>query len=312
MEKSRSKIEELRKSRNIAATRMSKWETTLKELRSLNRTIDCGELRCMDCQSTNIAFSTAKKNGYTFDVSSVEMRAEIIASIQDKIATYIEEIDRLSSEISASQDELQHLMDDEEVSLEAIVAFKSEIFSASEAESRIKEIDARIAKLNTRLKLAADESQSKKERQDAILNAIIQCMNDTYHKIDPTGNLQFCDLFTKRDEVFSGSEATIFHIVKLYAIKMVLDHPYPIVIDSFRAEDLSTQKEKTVLDLYRVLSNQLIFTTTLKDEEMGKYDKIDDINHVDYKNHVPSKLLSSEYVPDFTELMSELSINLGA
>ena len=67
-----------------------------------------------------------------------------------------------------------------------------------------------------------------------------------------------------------------------------------------------------MLDLYRVLSNQLIFTTTLKDEEMGKYDKIDDINHVDYKNHVLNKLLSSEYVPDFTELMSELSINLGA
>ena len=47
MEKINSRIAELRKARNNVATRRASWETTLKELRSLNRTMECGELRCM-------------------------------------------------------------------------------------------------------------------------------------------------------------------------------------------------------------------------------------------------------------------------
>lgn len=162
MEKVRQKIEALRKDRNRAATRKAKWDTTLKELRSLNRSLDCGELRCMDCDSTNIAFSTSKRSSYTFDVSSAEMRSEIIASITDQTEAYNEEITRLSSEISAAQDELQALMSDETISLESIVAFKQEMFTASEAEQKIKIIDNRIASLNSKLQIAAKTSQEKK------------------------------------------------------------------------------------------------------------------------------------------------------
>ena len=60
LEKVQNKIVELRKARNSASTRKSKWEHTINELRSLNRTISCGELRCMDCNSTNISFSTGE------------------------------------------------------------------------------------------------------------------------------------------------------------------------------------------------------------------------------------------------------------
>ena len=84
------KITELRKERNGASTRKSKWEHTVNELRSLNRTISCGELRCMDCNSTNISFSTGEimKSSYAFDVSTVEMRNEIINSISEKISAW--------------------------------------------------------------------------------------------------------------------------------------------------------------------------------------------------------------------------------
>lgn len=58
LEAIKTKITELKKTRNNFATRKSKWETTIKELNSLNRTIDFGELHCMDCNSTNISFST--------------------------------------------------------------------------------------------------------------------------------------------------------------------------------------------------------------------------------------------------------------
>lgn len=310
MEKISSKIAELRKARNTAATRRASWETTLKELRSLNRTMESGELRCMDCNSTNISFSSSKKNAYAFDVSSVNMRNEIIASINEKKEAYTEEINKLASQINTAQDELQTLMNDEAISLEAIVAYKQDIFSASDAEVKIKEIDLETENLKNQLKISAGTTQSKKEQQLAILIAILNEMNVVYEAIDPNGNLHFDDLFTKKDEVYSGSEATIFHLSRLYALSKVLNHNYPIVVDSFRAEDLSTSKENIVLDLYKELPNQVIFTTTLKLEELGKYDTRTDIHHIDYKDHAPSKMLSEVYVNEFCELLSSLSINL--
>lgn len=310
MEKISSKIAELRKARNTAATRRASWETTLKELRSLNRTMESGELRCMDCNSTNISFSSSKKNAYAFDVSSVDMRNEIIASINEKKEAYTEEINKLASQINTAQDELQTLMNDEAISLEAIVAYKQDIFSASDAEVKIKEIDLETENLKNQLKISAGTTQSKKEQQLAILIAILNEMNVVYEAIDPNGNLHFDDLFTKKDEVYSGSEATIFHLSRLYALSKVLNHNYPIVVDSFRAEDLSTSKENIVLDLYKELPNQVIFTTTLKLEELGKYDTRTDIHHIDYKDHAPSKMLSEVYVNEFCERLSSLSINL--
>lgn len=310
MDRVKSKITELRKARNLAATRRASWETTLKELRSLNRTMECGELRCMDCDSTNISFSASKKNGYTFDVSSIDMRNEIIFSINEKIEAYSEEINKLISQISSAQDDLQMLMDDETISLESIVAYKQDIFSASDAEIKIKDIDTEIETLKNKLVISTGNSQSKKEQQIAILTSILSEMNSVYKTIDPNGNLYFDDLFTKRDEVYSGSEATIFHLSRLYALSKILNHSYPIIVDSFRAEDLSTSKENIVLNLYKALPNQVIFTTTLKLEELGKYDARTDFNHIDYKEHSPSKMLSAEYVDEFCDLLNSLSINL--
>lgn len=310
LEKINSKIAELRKARNIAATRKARWETTLKELRSLNRTIDGGELRCMDCDSTNISFSSTKKNGYAFDVSSVDMRNEIMASIKEKIETYEEEIDKLASQITAAQDELSVLMSEDSITLESLVAYKEEFFSAADAESRLREIDEQVSALNSQLQLSTNSSQSKKDKQINTLNLIIQIMNATYHLIDPQGNLCFDSLFTKRDETYSGSEATVFHLVKLFAIYKILNHSYPIIVDSFRAEDLSTPKEAVVIDLYSKIPNQVIFTTTLKTEELGKYDQMNGIHHIDYKDHVASKMLTSDYLPEFSKILSSLSISL--
>ena len=303
-------IAELRKARNAAATRKATWETTLKELRSLNRTIECGQLRCMDCNSTNISFSSAKRNAYAFDVSSADMRGEIISSINEKVDSYSEEIERLSAQIGNAQEEIKRIMGDESISLEAIVAYKQDIFCASDAEAKIKTIDAEMSNLENLLKLNKETTRSKKEQQFSVLSSILTEMNAVYKVIDPNGNLHFDDLFTKRDEVYSGSEAIVFHLSRLYALRKILEHTYPIVVDSFRAEDLSSTKENAVLNLFKALPNQVIFTTTLKTEEMGKYDAREDINHVNYKDHVPSKMLSGTYVDEFAVLLKRLSIEI--
>ena len=107
LEKVNYRITVLRKARNSSLTKRMQWETTLKELSSLNNTIDNGELRCMDCNSTNIAFSSKRKGGYTFDVSTIEMRREIIASISEKIDVCNEEIEKINEQISREQELLQ-------------------------------------------------------------------------------------------------------------------------------------------------------------------------------------------------------------
>ena len=201
-------------------------------------------------------------------------------------------------------------MSEESITLESLVAYKEDVFNAADAESRIREIDDQISTLNSQLQISANTTQSKREKQISILNCITQIMNDAYQVIDPNGNLYFDSLFTKRDETYSGSEATVFHLVKLYAIYKVLGHPYPIVVDSFRAEDLSTPKEAIVIDLFSRIPNQVIFTTTLKTEELGKYDKMRDIHHIDYKDHIASKMLTSDHLPEFKQIMASLSINV--
>lgn len=310
LEKINGKISELRKARNTAATRKAKWETTVKELRSLNRTMDCGELRCMDCNSTNISFSASKKSSYAFDVSTAEMRNDIILSIQEKIEAYSEEIQKLNSQIGEQQNILQDIMSDDSISLEAIVAYKQDIFNASDAERRIKEIDEIITREETKLVSSEHASDDTKEKRNLLLQSILKCMNQLYMEIDTTGNLNFDALFTKKDEVYSGSEATIFHLVKIMALQEVLNHPYPIIVDSFRAEDLSTIKEEVVLSIFQSMHNQIILTTTLKAEEVGKYDNIDGIHHIDYAIHKPCKLLGPSDNSDFIKLLAGISINL--
>jgi len=101
----------------------------------------------------------------------------------------------LSYEIAKTQIELQTMMDDDEVSLEAIVAYKQEIFSASDAERKIKSIDDHISTLSSQLKITTDRSKSKKLQRESILNSIITKMNETYHKIDSNSNQEITDLF---------------------------------------------------------------------------------------------------------------------
>lgn len=310
LEKVNYRITVLRKARNNALTKKMQWETTLKELASLNNTIDSGELRCMDCNSTNIAFSSKRKGGYTFDVSTIDMRKEIIASILEKIDANTEEIERINEQISKEQELLQELMKEDNITLESIVEYKKEIFNANDAELKIIELNAKLEELMSQLVISKTSKQNNKEERVNLISGIIDLMNSTYKKIDPNGNLYFDDLFTKRDEVYSGSEATVFHLVKLYALAKVLNHNYPIIIDSFRAEDLSTQKENVVLDLFKKLPNQIIFTTTLKEQEMGKYDNQVGIYHIDYKDHLPSKMLTPDYVDEFRNILSALSITI--
>lgn len=309
-EKINNKITVLRKHRNNILNRKFKWQTTLKEINSLNRTIDSGELRCMDCNSTNIAFSSDSKATFTFEVSSLEMRKEIIASIQEKIDAFSEEIEEISNEIYSEQEKLKEILQEDSISLENIVAYKKNIFSVQDAEQSLIKIDEKINSLTDKLLSSERSHETKLEKQEAVVQDLIYKMQEYYQRIDAQGNLKIKGLFSKKDEIYSGSEATMFHLVRLLALQNVLQHDFPLIVDSFRAEDLSTSNENAVLGLFAQLSNQIIFTTTLKEEETGKYTNYNFINNIDYQQNQPSKILSFEYLDQFKSLLLNLSIQI--
>lgn len=306
----KEQLTDLVKQRNNALTRKNKCEVTVKELRSLNRVIDRGELRCLDCNSKHISYFSAGKKGYNFDVSTPEVRSQIIESIMEKIEVYNEEIQNITYEIIIRQSEMKRVLAQDEMKLETLLAFKQEYFDQSTIETQIIEIDSEIEELESLINNKSSKSTSIDKNQKDFLDEITKLMNDTYLIIDPHGNLSFESIFTKSMQIFSGSEATIYHLVKLYSIAKLINHKLPIIVDSFRAEDLSTEKEVKVLNFFDSLGSQIIFTTTLKEEEIGKYDNHPIINHIDYSANSPSKILKSEYVKEFNSILSQFSISI--
>ncbi|EGP9122970.1 hypothetical protein I0526_002881, partial [Listeria monocytogenes] len=114
--KIKDSLVELKNLRKRTMNRRVKYEVTLKELRSLNRNISTGELQCLDCNSSHIGYISSSDKNFTFDVSTTEVRGQIIDSIKEKIASYTEELDKQTSEINLYQLQIQNLLDDESIS----------------------------------------------------------------------------------------------------------------------------------------------------------------------------------------------------
>lgn len=310
MENIMEKISEIKKERSKSASKRAFWNSTLKELNSLNRNITVGELRCMDCNSTNIAYKGQGKDSYSFDVSTEEMRKHIIDSINEKIANFSEDISRYDAEIEKYQIELRCVLKEDDVTIENIVAFKSGITSIEEIDIAIKEIDNEIAELQGKLDTGAKISEEAKKKRQEFFKKIIENMNAISNIIEGTTDKKYNDIFTKRGVVMSGSEETVFYISKLLAAANTIKHEYPIVMDSFRAEDLSTEKENRALNLLLELNKQCILTTTIKKEEKGKYDSFPQVRIIDYTEHATNKLLRPDYNEEFISILRTMNILL--
>ena len=119
------------------------------------------------------------------------------------------------------------------------------------------------------------------------------------------------DIFTSKGKTYSGSEATEFHMARMYAYQKILKHNYPIVIDSFRTEDLSSDRERRALNLFADIPNQIILTTTLKEEEENKYRKIKNVTNIDFSTHITNHMLSEEYVDIFLREAESMLVMIG-
>lgn len=305
----KNNIIELTKNRNRAITRKMKNELTLKELNSLNRTLHVGELYCLDCNSTNIGYST-KDNNCIFDISSVEIRKQIKNSIKENIDLYIEEIENITEDINEKQLELKSLLEVDEVSLESILFIKNDINSASNADKLLISIDKEIDELKKMKKININNVERVEKQKKQLYKLLADKMYEVYKNIDPNGNLKFDGLFSKRGDVYSGSEGNEYYIAKMCAFAQVLKHDYPIIIDCYRDGELSSAKEDRLLNFMKDFKNQIILTVTLKEQEKDKYSSLKYINHISYDNHEVCKLLNQRYVQEFERNLGDFAIRL--
>lgn len=307
VERIKNKLISLKKERSNAVSRKTKNEIALKELRSLNRSMKIGQISCLDCGSTHIAYESADSE-FSFDISTAKIRTQILEAIKEKIDIYSEEIERITNQISVCQKELDDCMETEEVPIEALLILRQEMEGAKDADSRIKEIDAELKKLSDKLEIKNAISEDLKGKIQKTKDAIVEDMNYFYSKIDVEGQSVYSDIFGTKDKIYSGSEATEFHLAKMFAFAHILKHDYPIIVDSFRAEDLSTDREDRVLDEFLRLNNQIIFTTTVKKEEGGKYQRSTNIKSINFSEHTTNKMLSELYLEEFKKLIEDLMI----
>ena len=299
-----------KKDRNKLNIKIIKYETLEKELNSLNRELTVGHLECLDCHSRHIGYSSDKE--FSFDVSTKSIRNQILDSIKDKIDSIHEDLDKINDEIEVEQNKLKEVLTVDDVSLELLLTVKDDIQEITEVDSKVNQLNNEIQSLEDKILSKINKSKDDKTKAKELIESIICEMNKAYEKLDYNGIQNFNDIFTPATQIYSGSNGMIFYLIKLYALKKVLNHKLPIIIDSFRAEDLSTNKEKEALYLYNSLPTQTIFTTTLKTEELGKYNEFNFLNKLDYSKNMENKMLSKDYLEKFMNKLADFKIVINS
>lgn len=303
-----SDMSKFKRSRNALLKKKVTWNKYISEIKSINYKTKGRKLVCGDCGSDNIVYSDIKNQDFHFDLSSAEMRVNIINAINEKIKNSELEIEKYTDMINSLQDELNYILEEKPIDLKDVVRIKNDYNDVKEIEKKIIEIDAHILELDklANAKKIFIEQNSKNEKD--LINELLNIMNYFLKIVDPDSGIIYEDVFTKSDEIYSGSDATIFYLARLYAYARVFKHSFPIIVDSFRSEELSTIREGKVIDLFANLSNQIIFTSTIKKEEDNKYEDIDNINIINYSNHKPSHILSDKYVDSISKDLSSFLI----
>ena len=307
LKKLNNKITELRKQRNRESSRLNKHYNLKAELNSLNRSISVGQVNCNDCGSTNITY---KSKDVTFDVSNTQVRNSILVSVDNNIQIKREIISRLDFEINNTQSEINKELTQVTPELRDIILFQDELKNAGSLDKELIKKQREIETLKQKLDDSSSKQQGISVQQEQLINATMKAMNMVYKLIDEKGIQVFNSLFTKKSVNYSGSEEQEFYFAKLYAFHVVFKHEFPIIIDSFRDRELSTDKELKMIEIFESMDNQVIVTSTLKREEYKneKYESYKSSTALDYSSHEDSQILSQKFIAQFNTICTQFSV----
>ncbi len=312
LEAAKDATTDLRKKRSRLLAKKTKSQMVLDELRSLRIDTPVGQLSCLDCGSHRIGYSMAHSD-MIFDVSTAEMRQQIINSLNERIDATTAELDGVERELREAQRKLASLLEEsKDYSLADIVACRDDFLDEREIDVELHQIQDELDEIKDKLEadkaLTTELAQDRKEFMDSILSK----MNHARTTISGnTDDPPYEQLFGTTANVFSGSDRTVYFASRCYALALAVEHGMPILIDSFRADDLSTSRENRLLELLGRLDNQMILTTTIKEQEGGqKYEEDSRVHAINYSTHEERKMLKPDYNEDFEKKVAEFGVVL--
>jgi len=298
-----------RKSRKNEFNRKIKLELLLTELISLNREIQLGQVVCGDCGSKNMIYTN---KDMCFDVSNSMVRTKIIDSIKYQINQKEDIIEEYSKNINTLQDKVKELLIETPEDIQNILLYSNEILSDIEYDKKLKTLSNNLriiedAKNNTEFSDAEAREHKKK-----MISKIVEKMNAYYKQVDTTGTLVFDNLFSKRNETFSGCEEPEFYYCRLLAINDYIAHQFPLIVDCYRDGEISTEKENIMIENYIKSNKQVILSSTLKKEEYSskKYSGFEFVNAIDYSLNQDSKILAEKVVDEFMNILNSFNVKL--
>ena len=309
IEKYKDVISELVTTRNKLLGKISKNEILLKEINSLNRELNTGELVCLDCGSRRIGYESAE-NTIKFEISDSEIRSQIREAIENRIAILKEDMADYELKLVENQSILADLLKDKDISMENLFFYKNSITDAKEIDQQIYSIDQQISKIKEKIDLISSKKKNNKDKSIDIYNELLAHMNNFYANCDANDPLTISDLFTKSNVNYSGSQGAIYLMSRIYACSKVLEIDFPIIIDHFRDGEISSIKEENVISMFASLNKQVILTCTLKNEENTKYDNRKDVNAISFDNIRSFNLMTQNDNEKFNELVRAFSISV--
>lgn len=300
-------IVECKKKRNREINRKIKLETLISELRSLNRSIAQGKIICAECGSDIVTY---QNNGIKFDVNNEDVRKQVISAIQYQIAQKEEIIYELSIDINNLQNKTKSILNETPEEIRKLLLYTDDLLQNDELDEKLHTLMIELDSLKNSKKITNSKDEKANKKKLEMLKLITQKMNSYYRKIDPKGNLMFDDIFTKKQVTFSGSEGQEYYFCRILAINEYFNHDFPIIIDSFRDGEVSSRKEKIMINHYRKVNKQVILSSTLKYEEYNntKYSNIENVNAIDYSINDDSQLLQEKYNKDFMGIVKRFGV----
>lgn len=300
-------ILEYKKKRNRACSRKIQLETLLGELRAITINVKKGTVTCLNCGSKNISYSNGD---ISFDVSNSFVRKEIMKSIEKQISAENSLVEEYAENIEIWQNKLNERQKTISVDLKNILLYSEEILSSKECGDKISKLIHEIGELEKSKGLINEQNKETIKQNKLMLEKILEIMNNRLKELDPHSSIIFDDLFTKSNVTYSGSEEQEFYYCKILALNDYFKHQFPLIVDSYRDGEVSTSKERTMLDNYIKTNKQVILTSTLKAEEYHslKYDEIENVNAIDYSIHKENKILRESYVEEFSKILDMFNV----
>lgn len=305
-----NKISMEKRKRTLEQNRIIKLENLISELNSLNRKINEGYFVCKNCGSTEIIY---KKGDVLFETSNPDVRSNILNSIRRQISLKNEMIDEYKIEIDKLTLKNRQLLENIPNDENEYFLYLREIKNLEENIKNADELSMEIKELKNQKRNIKNIDDNKKKEYNSFLDRIIKQMNSFQHLIDPNTKVRYTNIFTTASRMFSGSTETEYYFCRTMALLSILGHNLPIVIDAFRDKGLASFKENNMIEILKKIDNQVILTATLKDEEysgINKYEKIDDINALDFDVIENSKLLNEKFCIEFFKLLKLFGVKI--